>query len=172
MEWWTHLWLNEGFATWIQYMCVDKFLPELDVWTTFVSNEYCNVLTTDSLRNSHPVEITVGSPKECDEIFDAISYSKGACTIRMLHNYIGDEVYKRNIHLFCFKNIFLNMELSMAKAFKSGVNEYLEKFKFKNTVSEDLWIALSNASKKPVKEIMEMWTKQTGFPAITVNIRA
>jgi hypothetical protein len=73
---------------------------------------------------------------------------------------------------FVLKIFFLNMELSMTKAFKSGVNEYLEKFKFKNTVSEDLWIALSNASKKPVKEIMEMWTKQTGFPAITVNIRA
>ncbi len=73
-------------------MSVDKFLPELDVWTSFVSNEYCNVLETDSLRTSHPVEIPVGSPKECDEIFDAISYAKGACTIRMIHNYIGDEV--------------------------------------------------------------------------------
>ena len=74
------------------YSCVDKFLPELDVWTAFVSNDHCRVLNTDSLKNSHPIEVHVESPKECDEIFDAISYSKGACTIRMIHNYIGDEV--------------------------------------------------------------------------------
>jgi aminopeptidase N len=51
------------------------------------------------------------------------------------------------------------------------VNEYLEKFKFKNTVSEDLWDALTTASKKPVKEMMEMWTKETGYPVIKVTFK-
>jgi puromycin-sensitive aminopeptidase len=92
MEWWTHLWLNEGFATWIEYLCVDHCLPELDIWTQFVNSDYCRALDLDSLKNSHPIEVTVGSPAETDEIFDAISYSKGASTIRMLHNYIGDVV--------------------------------------------------------------------------------
>ena len=55
------------------------------------------------------------------------------------------------------------------KAFRTGLHDYLEKFKYKNTVTEDLWEALSNASKKPVEELMELWTKQTGYPYITVT---
>jgi len=146
MEWWTHLWLNEGFASWIEYLCVDHCLPELDIWTHFVTSDYCRALELDSLKSSHPIEVPVGPPSEVDEIFDAISYSKGASTIRMLHNYIGDD------------------------AFRTGLHNYLEKFKYRNAVTEDLWEALSDASKKPVCELMELWTKQTGYPYVTVRI--
>ena len=139
------MWLNEGFATWIEYLCVDHCLPELDIWTNFVTSDYCRALELDSLKTSHPIEVQVGPPSEVDEIFDAISYSKGASTIRMLHSYIGDE------------------------AFRAGLHDYLDKFKYKNAVTEDLWEALSNASKKPVEEIMELWTKQVGYPCITVS---
>jgi puromycin-sensitive aminopeptidase len=145
MEWWTHLWLNEGFASWIEYLCVDFCLPELDIWTHFVTSDYCRALELDSLKSSHPIEVPVGPPSEVDEIFDAISYSKGASTIRMLHNYIGDD------------------------AFRVGLHNYLEKFKYKNALTEDLWEALSDASKKPVNELMELWTKQTGYPYINVS---
>jgi puromycin-sensitive aminopeptidase len=92
MEWWTHLWLNEGFASWIEFLFVDFCFPELDIWTHFVNSDLSRALDLDSLKNSHPIEILVGPPSEVNEIFDAISYSKGASTIRMLHNYIGDEV--------------------------------------------------------------------------------
>ena len=139
------MWLNEGFATWIEYLCVDHCLPELDIWTNFVTSDYCRALELDSLKTSHPIEVQVGPPSEVDEIFDAISYSKGASTIRMLHSYIGDE------------------------AFRAGLHNYLDKFKYKNAVTEDLWEALSNASKKPVEEIMELWTKQVGYPCINVS---
>ncbi len=64
----------------------------------------------------------------------------------------------------------LNRYFNINKAFKVGLHDYLEKFKYKNTVTEDLWEALSNASKKPVEELMELWTKQTGYPYITVCI--
>ena len=84
--------LNEGFASWIEYLCVDYCLPEFDIWTDFVTSDYCRALELDGLKNSHPIEVEVRSPAEVDEIFDAISYSKGASTIRMLHAYIGDEV--------------------------------------------------------------------------------
>lgn len=145
MEWWTHLWLNEGFASWIEYLCVDHCLPELDIWTHFVNSDYCRALELDSLKNSHPIEVPVGPPSEVDEIFDAISYSKGASTIRMLHNYIGDE------------------------AFRVGLHNYLEKFKYRNAVTEDLWEALSEASQKPVNELMDLWIKQTGYPFLNVT---
>jgi len=145
MEWWTHLWLNEGFASWIEYLCVDFCLPELDIWTHFVTSDHCRALELDSLRNSHPIEVPVGPPSEVDEIFDAISYSKGASTIRMLHSYIGDD------------------------AFRTGLHNYLDKFKYKNALTEDLWDALSDASKKPINDLMQLWTKQTGYPFINVS---
>uniref|UniRef100_A0A4W4EBY7 Aminopeptidase n=1 Tax=Electrophorus electricus TaxID=8005 RepID=A0A4W4EBY7_ELEEL len=136
MEWWTHLWLNEGFASWIEYLCVDHCFPEYDIWTQFVSADYTRALDLDALDNSHPIEVNVGHPSEVDEIFDAISYSKGASVIRMLHNYIGDE------------------------DFRKGMNTYLLKFQHKNASTEDLWDCLEQASGKPIAAVMSSWTKQ------------
>ncbi|XP_046899629.1 puromycin-sensitive aminopeptidase isoform X5 [Hypomesus transpacificus] len=145
MEWWTHLWLNEGFASWIEYLCVDHCFPEYDIWTQFVSADYTRALDLDALDNSHPIEVNVGHPSEVDEIFDAISYSKGASVIRMLHNYIGDD------------------------DFRKGMNAYLLKFQHKNASTEDLWYCLEQASGKPIAAVMGSWTKQMGFPIIEVD---
>ncbi|XP_061626215.1 puromycin-sensitive aminopeptidase [Phyllopteryx taeniolatus] len=145
MEWWTHLWLNEGFASWIEYLCVDHCFPEYDIWTQFVSADYTRALDLDALDSSHPIEVNVGHPSEVDEIFDAISYSKGASVIRMLHNYIGDE------------------------DFRKGMNAYLLKFQHKNASTEDLWDCLEQASGKPIATVMGSWTKQMGFPIIIVE---
>ena len=87
----------------------------------------------------------MGHPSEVDEIFDAISYSKGASVIRMLHDYIGD------------------------KDFKKGMNLYLIKFQQKNAATEDLWESLENANDKPIAAVMSTWTKQMGFPLIYVE---
>ena len=57
MEWWTHLWLNEGFATWIEYLCVDHTHPEYEIWTNFLSREYAAAMRLDALANSHPIEV-------------------------------------------------------------------------------------------------------------------
>ncbi|XP_064113032.1 LOW QUALITY PROTEIN: puromycin-sensitive aminopeptidase-like [Macrobrachium nipponense] len=145
MEWWTHLWLNEGYATFVEFLCVDHLFPEYDIWTQFVTNTYIRALELDCLKNSHPIEVPVGHPSEVDEIFDDISYSKGASVIRMLHSYLGD------------------------KDFRSGMNIYLTRHQYGNTYTEDLWAALSEASSKPVAEVMSTWTKQTGFPMISVT---
>ncbi|CAI9616950.1 unnamed protein product [Staurois parvus] len=145
MEWWTHLWLNEGFASWIEYLCVDHCFPEYDIWTQFVSADYTRAQELDALDNSHPIEVCVGHPSEVDEIFDAISYSKGASVIRMLHDYIGDEDFRR------------------------GMNQYLTKFQEKNAATEDLWESLEQASGKPIAAVMSTWTKQMGFPLIYVE---
>lgn len=142
MEWWTHLWLNEGFASWIEYLCVDHCFPEYDIWTQFVSADYTRAQELDALENSHPIEVNVGHPSEVDEIFDAISYSKGASVIRMLHDYTGDE------------------------DFRKGMNQYLTKFQEKNAATEDLWESLEQASGKPIADVMSTWTKQMGFPLI------
>ena len=91
-NWWTHLWLKEGFATWIEYLCVDHCFPEFDIWTQFISYDLGRAFDLDALDNSHPIEIEVGNPSEVDEIFDTISYCKGASIIRMLHDFVGDDV--------------------------------------------------------------------------------
>ncbi|XP_032890816.1 puromycin-sensitive aminopeptidase isoform X2 [Amblyraja radiata] len=145
MEWWTHLWLNEGFASWIEYLCVDHCFPEYDIWTQFVSVDYTRALELDALDSSHPIEVAVGHPAEVDEIFDTISYSKGASVIRMLHNYIGDVDFRKGMHV------------------------YLTTFQNRNATTEDLWRSLEQASGKPINAIMSSWTKQMGFPLIYVE---
>ncbi|XP_072390827.1 puromycin-sensitive aminopeptidase [Diabrotica undecimpunctata] len=145
MEWWTHLWLNEGYASFVEFLCVNYLFPEYDIWTQFVNDSYIKALELDSLKNSHPIEVPVGNPSEIDEIFDDISYNKGASVIRMLHHYIGDEDFRKGMHL------------------------YLTRHQYKNTFTEDLWAALEEASQKPVGDVMSFWTKQKGFPVVKVT---
>ncbi|KAJ8958114.1 hypothetical protein NQ318_006043 [Aromia moschata] len=145
MEWWTHLWLNEGYASFVEFLCVNYLFPEYDIWTQFVNDSYIKALELDSLKNSHPIEVPVGNPSEIDEIFDDISYNKGASVIRMLHHYIGDADFRQGMHL------------------------YLTRHQYKNTFTEDLWAALEEASKKPVGAVMSTWTKQMGFPVVKVT---
>lgn len=147
MEWWTHLWLNEGYASFVEFLCVNYLFPEYDIWTQFVNDSYIKALELDSLKNSHPIEVPVGNPSEIDEIFDDISYNKGASVIRMLHHYIGDDDFRIGMHL------------------------YLTRHQYKNTFTEDLWAALEEASNKPVGDVMSTWTKQMGFPVVTVSSR-
>ncbi|RWS23543.1 Puromycin-sensitive aminopeptidase-like protein, partial [Leptotrombidium deliense] len=148
MDWWTHLWLNEGFAKFSEYLCVDKLYPEFNIWMQFVPQiTLTGALVSDALHNSHPIEVPVGHPSEVSEIFDTISYHKGASIIRMLYEYIGDE------------------------CFSKGLSLYLKRHSYKNAVTEDLWAALEEVSKKPIGKIMSTWTKQKGFPVISVNSR-
>lgn len=145
MEWWTHLWLNEGYASFVEFLCVDHLFPEYDIWTQFVTDMYTRALELDCLKNSHPIEVPVGHPSEIDEIFDEISYNKGASVIRMLHHYIGEQ------------------------DFRKGMNIYLTRHQYKNTFTEDLWAALEGASNKPVGAVMSTWIKQMGFPVVKVK---
>ncbi|XP_037078084.1 puromycin-sensitive aminopeptidase-like [Pollicipes pollicipes] len=147
MEWWTHLWLNEGYAEFAMYLSTDYLFPHYKIWMQFVSECYMGALATDSLRTSHPIEVPVSNPAEVDEIFDGISYDKGACVIRMLHEFLGHEDFKR------------------------GMNLYLRRHQFGNTFTEDLWAALEEASGKPVGDVMSSWTRQTGYPVVSVAER-
>ncbi|KAF2304318.1 hypothetical protein GH714_029844 [Hevea brasiliensis] len=91
MEWWTHLWLNEGFATWV--CSADSLFPKWKVWTQFLE-ETTEGLRLDGLEGSHPIEVEINHASEIDEIFDAISYRKGASVIRMLQSYLGAECFQ------------------------------------------------------------------------------
>jgi puromycin-sensitive aminopeptidase len=142
MRWWTDLWLNEGFASWIEYLAVDHLFPEWEMWTQFIVDEQQSALKLDSLDNTHPVEVAIKHPDEIRSIFDTISYNKGASAIHMLNGYLGDE------------------------HFKEGLRHYLKQHAYKNTDTTDLWQALEDVSKKPVKKFMHAWISQPGFPVV------
>lgn len=146
MKWWDDLWLNEGFASWMEYKSTNILSPEFDIWTEFLTDERIPVLNLDSLNSSHPIEMEVLDPGKIAEIFDAISYNKGSCIIRMLEEYLGEE------------------------RFREGLYYYLNKFKYGNATTEELWDSLEYVSKKPVKQMMNSWTKQTGYPMISINL--
>jgi puromycin-sensitive aminopeptidase len=145
MEWWNDLWLNEGFASWIEYKAVDHLFPEWDMWTQFIFADSGPAMSLDGLRNTHPIEAEVKTPHDINELFDAISYSKGAAIIRMLEQFLGEETFRR------------------------GLVHYLSSHAYGNARTEDLWASLAHISGKPVKEIMDTWTKQPGYPYLQVD---
>ncbi len=145
MEWWDDLWLNESFASWMGDKAVDQVHPEWQMWTQFIFQDTNAGLSLDGLRNSHPIEARVEDPAEIRELFDAISYSKGAAILRMLEEFLGEETFRR------------------------GLNDYLSANQYANARTEDLWSALETASGQPVTDIMNTWVKQMGYPVLQVN---
>ncbi|KAE8687604.1 Aminopeptidase M1 [Hibiscus syriacus] len=146
MEWWTHLWLNEGFATWVSYLATDSLFPEWKIWTQFL-DETTDGLRLDGLAESHPIEVEINHAAEIDEIFDAISYRKGASVIRMLQSYLG------------------------AECFQKSLASYIKKHTYSNAKTEDLWAALEEGSGEPVTKLMNTWTKQMGYPVVSVKVK-
>jgi aminopeptidase 2 len=145
MDFWEGLWLNEGFATWMSWYSCNAFYPEWKVWEGYVTDTLQSALSLDSLRSSHPIEVPVKRADEINQIFDAISYSKGSCVLRMVSKYLGEQT------------------------FMEGIRRYLKKHAFGNTQTGDLWAALSDASGKDVQTIMEIWTKNVGYPVVSVT---
>ena len=145
MKWWNDLWLNESFATFMATKFVDKFYPEWDLWNQFVDDAMNVAMGLDSLKTTHPIDVKVNSPAEIREIFDAISYDKGGCVLRMLESYVGEP------------------------NFQKGLKKYLSDFKYKNAKGQDLWDAIGKASKMPVSSMVNTWLKQPGFPLVEIT---
>ncbi len=144
MDWWTDLWLKEGFAEFIMYMSVGQLYPEMETWSSFVADILGPALELDALNSSHPIEVEVGHPSEVSEIFDLITYNKGASIIRMLHSFIG------------------------AENFKNGLRHYLQQYQYGNATTVNLWQSLEKVSDQNVAKVMSSWTKQKGFPVVEV----
>lgn len=152
-SWWSDLWLNEGFATYIECLGVDVVEPTWRTSDQFVVQDMQSVLKLDAYASSHPVSAPVAHPEEIDEIFDSISYGKGAAIIRMMDHFLTTRI------------------------FKQGLTNYLKSRAYQCATQDDLWSALTDEGHKEgvlakdvtVKEIMDTWTLQTGFPYITVT---
>jgi puromycin-sensitive aminopeptidase len=145
MAWWSDLWLNESFASWAETMTVDHLVPEWRWWDSFTAGLGTYAKEIDSLANTHPIMVEVDDPLALDEIFDAISYFKGQSIIRMLEGYLG------------------------AGVFREGLRIYLKRHSYGNTVTDDLWAALGEASGKDVAALMHAWTAIAGYPILSFS---
>jgi len=145
MDWWSELWLNEGFATWVGWLATDHIHPDWNVWPQFVSEGMQTAFTLDSLRSSHPIEVPVRDALDVDQIFDHISYLKGSSVIRMLAAHLGKETFLK------------------------GVSNYLKAHAYGNATTDALWSALSEVSGQDVVALMDPWIRKIGFPVLTVG---
>jgi len=149
MEWWTDLWLNEGFASYTEYIGTDFVSPDTAILDRFILEALQPALGYDSLESSHPISIPVNVPNEINEIFDTISYLKGGSVIRMMANYLG------------------------VNTFNKGITNYLHANAYGNADQDELWEFLTEVGVEDgtlvdvsVKEIMDTWTLQMGYPVI------
>ena len=145
MKWWNNLWLNESFATLMEYIAVDAIHPEWNAWLDFATHESILALRRDAIDGVQPVQVEVQHPDEISSLFDgAIVYAKGARLMRMLQHFIGD------------------------KAFQKGLSSYFKEFAYQNTEADDLWRHLSTASGQDISAFMNTWISQPGYPVLTV----
>lgn len=141
MGWWNGIWLNEAFATFMELAACDAYRPDWARWTTF-GLERSVAFEVDALSSTRPVEFEVHSPADCEGMFDVLTYQKGGALLRMLEQHLGGE------------------------EFRTGVNHYLQLHSYGNTETADLWDALEATSGAPVRQMMDSWIWQPGFPQI------
>ncbi|KAJ8281412.1 hypothetical protein GJAV_G00067380 [Gymnothorax javanicus] len=146
MDWWDDLWLNEGFASFFEYVGVEEAEPTWNMRDIMIIDDVLPIMVDDALLSSHPIIVDVSTPDEITAVFDGISYSKGASILRMLEDWIG----RTN--------------------FRDGCRKYLQDFHFENAKTADFWRSLTEVSKFPVEEVMDTWTKQMGYPVLSLSV--
>jgi puromycin-sensitive aminopeptidase len=151
MSWWNGIWLNEAFATFMEYAACDAFMPQWKLWTSFGLDRSA-AFDVDSLHSTRTIEFPVNSPADADGMFDVLTYQKGGAILRMLEQYIGPD------------------------RFRAGVSHYLKTHAYGNTETNDLWDAIEHVVSTdggpivPVRRLMDSWIWQAGYPLISVRI--
>ncbi|HEY6917319.1 MAG TPA: M1 family aminopeptidase, partial [Allosphingosinicella sp.] len=143
MAWWSELWLNEGFASWMATKATDALHPEWEAGLSRVDTRE-QAMSLDSVASTHPIVQDIQTVEQSNQAFDAIAYQKGEAVITMLENYVGSDVWRR------------------------GVRDYMATYKYGNTVSDNLWEKIESAAGKPIKAIARDFTDQPGIPLIRV----
>ncbi len=148
MAWWDDVWLNESFASLMETRITQRMDPTLDPGTDFILRTagQAVALDGDSLQSTHPIRAPVARPEELTQIFDEISYGKGSSVLAMLEAYLGEET------------------------FRAGVRSYLERFRYRNARTADLWTALEEASREPVAQIATPWIDRPGLPLVSARL--
>ena len=144
MAWWDDLWLNEGFARWMQTYAADDLHPE---WETGLQAAaiFEEGKQADSVPSTHPVVQEVDTSEQAQQAFDSITYDKGAAIITMINGYVGRE------------------------RFREGVRRYMRAHAYGNTVDTDLWGPMQDVAGLPILGIERDFTRQEGLPLVTVS---
>lgn len=142
MQWWNNIWLNEGFATWMEYKPIAAWHPEWDL-SQEVARNLNTTLDLDAQRTTRTIRAKAETPDEINEMFDGISYGKAGAMLDMVEHYEGKEV------------------------FRQGVHNYLSAHMYGNATAEDFWNAQAEVSHKPVDKIMESFVTQPGVPILS-----
>ena len=144
MKWWDDLWLNESFASVMEYFAVDFIHPEYKIFEGFFTGDALAALRRDCLSGVQSVHQDVEDPAEIATLFDgAIVYAKGARLMLMVVRAMGWEK-------FC-----------------KGLRDYFERHQYQNTVGDDLWRALNKYADFDVKKMMHAFIDRPGYPVIT-----
>ncbi|MGH9139429.1 MAG: M1 family metallopeptidase, partial [Acidimicrobiales bacterium] len=153
MKWWNGIWLNEAFATFMEMKATESFRPDWNRWVEFGLSRSA-AFDTDALDSTRPIEFTVTSPEEAEGMFDVLTYEKGGAVLRMLEQYLGEDV------------------------FRDGVRRYLADHEYGNTETTDLWDSIEAATvssglgDQPVRRIMDSWIFQGGHPIVSADLVA
>jgi aminopeptidase N len=144
MAWWDDLWLNEGFASWMETKASAHFKPD---WHPLLArvNGRETAMALDSFATTHPVIQPIRTVSETNQAFDAISYSKGEAVIAMLEAYAGEDVWR------------------------DGIRGYMQRHQYANTTSDDLWRAVEDAGARGLTEIAHDFTRQPGIPLVRAS---
>ena len=145
MQWWDDIWLNEGFANWMETKPLKAWKPEWHLELDEVQSNQ-TAMRLDALQSTRPIRSRASTPAEINELFDAIAYEKGAAVLRMIEAWIGED------------------------AFRVGVNAYIDRFKYTNARAEDFWGTLARSSGKPVDRVMSTFVDQPGVPFVSAAI--
>ncbi len=146
MRWWTDIWLNESFASFVGEKATAALNPEWRFWRDFVADN-TSAFSLDALASTHPISVEAKSAEEASQRFDAISYTKGAAVLRMIEGYLGED------------------------AFREGVRIYLKRHAEANASADDFWRALDEASGQDVSAIANAWINESGHPLIDIRAR-
>jgi aminopeptidase N len=143
MAWWNDIWLNEGFASWMETKATAAIHPEWEPLLGRIDGRE-GAMSLDSLHTTHPIVQDIRTPDQMSQAFDAITYNKGEAVIAMLEDYVG------------------------ADGWRDGVRAYIRAHRLGNTVTDDLWRAIEGASHRPITAIAHDFTLQPGVPMIEV----
>jgi aminopeptidase N/puromycin-sensitive aminopeptidase len=144
MQWWDNIWLNEGFASWMESKPVAKWKPEWD-FPQDDAHDLDTTLNLDSQKTTRTIRAKAETPDEINEMFDGIAYGKAGAVLGMVENYLGEET------------------------FRQGVHNYLAAHLYANATAEDFWNAQTSTSHKPVDKIMQSFVTQPGVPLLTFS---
>ena len=146
MQWWDNLWLNEGFATWMETKPLAEWKPEWN-FRQDDAQDLDQTLNLDAQKTTRTIRATANTPDEINEMFDGIAYGKAGAVIGMVEHYLGPEV------------------------FRQGVHNYLQAHLYANATAEDFWNAQTANSHQPVDKIMSSFVTQPGVPLLTLSER-